>query len=55
VDALFYVDQIAHARAVQAIPVLEQYYERTSDPDIKSGIASALTRMGDKKEVIGLT
>lgn len=48
VDALFYVTLIADARATQALPVLEQYYPRTSDPEIRAGVASALVRMGDK-------
>jgi HEAT repeat protein len=50
VDALSFVDVIADARAVQALPVLEQYFARTSDPDIKAGVASALVRMGDKND-----
>ncbi len=51
VDALSFVDRIAAARAVQALPVLEQYFSRTSDTEIKAGIASALVRMGDKNEI----
>jgi hypothetical protein len=50
VDALSFVDVIADARAVQALPVLEQYFARTSDGDIKAGVASALVRMGDKND-----
>ncbi len=50
VDALSFVGVIADARAVQALPVLEQYYARTSDREIKPGVASALVRMGDKKD-----
>jgi HEAT repeat protein len=51
VDALSFVDVIADARTVQALPVLEQYFARTSDPDIKAGVASALVRIGDKNDV----
>jgi HEAT repeat protein len=50
VDALSYVRLIADARAVQALPALEQYYARTSDPEIRAGVASALVRMGDKND-----
>jgi HEAT repeat protein len=44
------VNVIADARAVQALPILEQYFAHTSDPDIKAGVASALVRMGDKND-----
>ncbi len=50
VDALFYVHLIADAQAAQALPILEQYYARTSDPEIRAGVASALVRMGDKND-----
>jgi len=50
VDALSFVNVIADARAVQGIPVLEQYYGRTQDPEIKAGVASALVRLGDKDD-----
>lgn len=50
VDALSFVDLIAAARAVQGLPVLEQYFSRTLDPGIKAGTASALVRMGDKND-----
>ncbi len=51
VDALSFVDLIAAARAVQALPVLERYFSRTLDTEIKAGTASALVRMGDKNEI----
>jgi hypothetical protein len=50
VDAMSFVNIIADAQAVQALPVLEQYYARTSDSQIKEGVASALVRMGDKND-----
>jgi hypothetical protein len=50
VDALSFVDVIADARAVQALPVLEQYFTRTSDQDIKAGVASARVGMGDQND-----
>jgi hypothetical protein len=49
-NRLKYVNIIEHERAVEAIPVLEGYYNRTTDADIKAGVASALVRMGDKKK-----
>jgi HEAT repeat protein len=51
VDALSYVNLIAQARAVEAIPLLEDYYTQTTDPEIKAGVASALVRMGDNNEL----
>jgi len=50
VDALSNVYIIADAQAVEAIPILEKYYGRTSDPEIKAGVASALVRMGDRDD-----
>ncbi len=46
-----YLSTIAGARAVEAIPVLESYYARTTNPNIKAGVASALIRLGDKKDI----
>ncbi len=45
-NRLKYIGIIQQARAVEAIPVLEDYYERTKDPVIKQGIASALASLG---------
>lgn len=50
VDALSFVNVIADARAVQGVPVLEQFFGRTHDPEIKAGVASALVRLGDKDD-----
>ncbi len=49
-DALYFINVIADAGAVLALPALEAYYARTSDPEIKAGVASAVVRMGDRKE-----
>lgn len=46
-NRLKYVGILQHARAVEAIPVLEDYYERTKDPVIKQGVARALVSLGD--------
>ena len=49
-DALYYVEFLADARAVGALPILEQYYARTPSAAIKAGVASALVSLGDKNE-----
>jgi HEAT repeat protein len=46
-ESLFYVEQLAEARASQAVPVLEKKYKRTGDMYVKAHIASALIRLGD--------
>lgn len=51
VDAISYVDRIAYAGSTEGIPALEDYFTRTTDPDIKAGVASALVRLGDKNEI----
>jgi HEAT repeat protein len=50
VDALSYVNVIADAKALYAIPTLEKYYNRTTDADIRAGVASALVSMGDQND-----
>jgi len=50
VDAMAYINWIAYAKAPEAISVLEDYYSRTTDTDMKAGVASLLVRMADKKE-----
>jgi hypothetical protein len=50
-NRLKYVNIIEHERAVEAIPVLEGYYNRTTDADIKAEVAFALLRLGDKKNI----
>lgn len=50
-NRLKYVGIIQGARAVEAIPVLEDYYERAKDPIIKQGVAAALVNLGDKQRV----
>lgn len=50
VDALSYINWIANAKGPEGMSVLEEYYSRTTDPDIKAGVASVLVRMGDKRE-----
>ena len=50
-NRLMYVNILASARAVEAIPVIESYYARITDAEIKAGVASALVRLGDKKDI----
>jgi HEAT repeat protein len=44
------IEQIAEARAVDAIPVLKEQSARSNDDDTKAKIASALVRLGDKDD-----
>ena len=50
-ESIYFVEQIAQARAVQAIPMLEQKFIRIQDALGKAQIASALVRLGDKDDV----
>ena len=43
------VEIIAEARAVQAIPSLEEQFASTTDVDTKTKIANGLVRLGDKR------
>jgi len=45
--SIYFVEQIAEAGAVQAVPMLEEKFERTKDPLDKAHVASALVRLGD--------
>jgi hypothetical protein len=49
--SIYYVEQLAHARAVQAVPMLEEKFVRTEDALNKAHIASALVRLGDKNDI----
>jgi HEAT repeat protein len=44
------VEVIAHAKAVQAVPALEEQFRRATDVDFRSKIANALVRLGDKDD-----
>jgi HEAT repeats len=48
--ALVHVDMIARADAVDAIPILKEQYVRAQDPFVKTKIAAALLRLGDKDD-----
>ena len=50
-ESIYYVEQIAQARALQAIPMLEDKFVRTQDALDKAHIASALVRLGDKNDI----
>jgi hypothetical protein len=47
----YYVERIADARAVQAVPVLKEAFARSQDVPTKAHIAGALVRLGDKEGV----
>lgn len=49
--ALVDVDMIAKAGAVEAVPVLKQQFARCQDAFIKTKIASALVRLGDRDDI----
>jgi HEAT repeat protein len=48
VDATYYVEVAAHVDPRRAIPVLEAYFARAPDPDLRSEIASVLVSIGDE-------
>lgn len=48
---LVHIDMIARAGAVEAIPALQEQFTRTPDPLVKTKIASALVRLGDRDEI----
>ena len=49
--SIYYVEQIAEAKAVQAVPMLEEKFVRTKNHLDKAHIASALVRLGDRNEI----
>ena len=49
-ESIYYVEQIARARAVQAVPMLEKKFARTKDPLDKGKIAQVLIKLGDKND-----
>lgn len=50
-ESIYFVEQIGHAGAVQAIPMLEQKFLRTEDPTDKGKIAQVLVKLGDKRDI----
>lgn len=49
-ESIYFVEQLALARAVQAVPMLERKFVHTQDVIDKAHIASALVRLGDKDD-----
>jgi len=49
--ALVHVDLIAKAGAVEAVPILKEQFVRSLDPLVKTKIASALVRLGDRDDI----
>ena len=49
-ESIYYVEQIAHAGALQAVPMLEEKFARTKDPLDKAKIAQVLIKLGDKDD-----
>lgn len=50
-ESIYFVEQIAQAKAVQAVPMLEEKFVHTQDALDKAHIASALVRLGDKNDI----
>lgn len=46
VDATYYIEMAAHVKPRQAIPVLEAYFARSHESDLRSEIASVLVSLG---------
>jgi hypothetical protein len=50
-ESIYYVEQIGHSKALQAVPMLEEKFARTKDPMDKAKIAQVLIKLGDKNEI----
>lgn len=50
-ESIYYVVEIARQGQVGAVPMLEEKFGRTKDALDKAHIASALVRLGDKKDI----
>lgn len=50
-ESIYFVEQIAQARAAQAVPMLEEKFVHTQNALDKAHIASALVRLGDKRDI----
>lgn len=48
VDATYYIELAAHVEPGRAIPVLEAYFVRARESDLRNEIASVLVSLGDK-------
>src|SRR5579862_8828762 len=48
VDATGYIELAAHVDAVRTIPVLEAFFSRTQEQDIRNETASVLVSLGDQ-------
>ena len=48
VDATYYIELAAHVEPDRAIPVLEAYFARAHEAELRSEIASVLVSLGDK-------
>jgi hypothetical protein len=49
-ESIYFVERVAEAGAVQAIPMLEKKFVQTSNTLDKAHVASALVRLGDKND-----
>lgn len=49
--SIYFVEKLAQAGSVEAIPMLEQKFQKAEDTTDKAHIASALVRLGDKNPV----
>jgi hypothetical protein len=50
-ESIYFVEQLAHAKAVQAVPMLEAKFTHTKDVLDKAHVASALVRLGDTNDI----
>jgi HEAT repeat protein len=48
VDATYYIEMAAHVEPRRVIPVLEAYFARSQEPELRSEIASVLVSLGDE-------
>jgi len=49
-ESMHYVEAVAHAGRIDAIPILENKFVHTQDPVDKAKIAGVLVRLGDKND-----
>ena len=50
-ESIYFVEQLAQAKASQAVPMLEAKFTHTKDVSDRAHVASALIRLGDKNDI----
>ena len=50
-ESIYYVEQAAHLKLTEAIPVLEKRFTLKQDPLVKAKVAEVLVRLGDENDI----